>query len=92
VEAPGQLPSLPLLNPALDRRQVFRLGGNAAVDDHSQISFSIPRGTLPWQPVFVVEYGCLWTHAAGGAAGRANVRLCRASSFSYSAVASPGPH
>jgi len=24
-----------------------------AVDDQSEISFSIPEGALPWQPIFV---------------------------------------
>jgi len=27
-----------------------------AVDDQSEISFSIPQGTLPWQPILLVYY------------------------------------
>jgi len=50
-----------------------------------EISFSSPQRTLPWQPLFVGfihrSDGCRWTLAAG-AAGRANVGLCLASSFS----------
>jgi len=36
-----------------DLRQIFRVGRTIAVDDQSEISFSIPHGTLPWQPIFV---------------------------------------
>jgi len=33
---------------------IFRIGtGAMAVEDQSEISFSNPRGTLPWQPIFV---------------------------------------
>jgi len=32
-------------------RQIFRFGRTVAVDDQSEISFSIPQGTLPWQQV-----------------------------------------
>jgi len=32
--------------------QIFRVGRTVAVDDQSEISFSIPRGMLPWQPIF----------------------------------------
>jgi len=28
-----------------------------AVDDQCEISFSIPQGTLPWKPIFVVVLG-----------------------------------
>jgi len=40
-------------------RQIFGVGRTMAADYQSKITFSIPQGTLPWQPVF--------------AAGRANV-------------------
>jgi len=34
--------------------QIFaRFAELVAVDDKSEISFSIPQGTLPWQPIFV---------------------------------------
>jgi len=36
-----------------DLRQICRVGGTMALDDHYEISFSIPQGTLPWQPIFV---------------------------------------
>jgi len=47
-----------------------------AVDDQSEITFSISQGILPWQPFFY-----RWAQAASGAAGRANAGLCHASSF-----------
>jgi len=28
-------------------------GWSVAVDERSQVSFSIAQGTLPWQPIFV---------------------------------------
>jgi len=28
----------------------------AAVDDHSEISFSIPPGTLPWKPILIAVH------------------------------------
>ena len=34
-------------------RQICRVGRTTVVDDQSEISFPIPRGTLPWQPIFV---------------------------------------
>jgi len=44
------------------------------VDDESEVSFSIPQGTLPWQPNFVdLVDGCRWKQTVSGAAGRANV-------------------
>jgi len=36
-----------------DLRQTFRLGRTTAADERSESSFSIPTGTLPWQPIFV---------------------------------------
>ena len=45
---------------------MLRFGRTMAVDRQSEVSFSIPQKTLPWQPMF-----------ASGAAGRANVELCR---------------
>ena len=36
-----------------DLCQIFRIGRTADVDDQSEISFAIPQGTSPWQPVFV---------------------------------------
>jgi len=61
-----------------DLRQIFRVGRTMAVDDQSEVSFSIPQGTLPQQPIFVGFIrrtgGCRWwTQAASGAAGRAKV-------------------
>ena len=34
-----------------DRHPVCRHGRTTAVDERSEVSFSIPRGTLPWQPI-----------------------------------------
>jgi len=42
-----------------DFRQIFRVG---AVDDLTIVSFSLPRGTLPWQPILVARLcpvGCI---------------------------------
>ena len=36
-----------------DLRLMFRVGRAMAVDNPCQISFSIPRGSFPWQPIFV---------------------------------------
>jgi len=36
-----------------DLCQILRVDRPVAVDDQSEISFSIPQGTLPWQPIFV---------------------------------------
>ena len=36
-----------------DLRQIFEVGRTMAVDNQSEISFSIPQVTLPWQPNFV---------------------------------------
>jgi len=33
--------------------QIFGVGITMAVDDQSEVSFSVPQGTLPWQPTFV---------------------------------------
>jgi len=62
-------------------RQIFRVGRTIAVDDRSEISFSITQRTLPWQPICVVLHGCRWAQAASGTARQANVGLCPASSF-----------
>ena len=35
-----------------DLRHISRVGRNAALDDESEICFSTPQGTLPWQPIF----------------------------------------
>ena len=56
---------------------ILRVGGTVTVDDRSEIGISIPKGAFPQQPIF------------DGAAGRANVGLCRASSlftFIYSVI------
>jgi len=54
-----------------------------AVDDQSEISVSIAQGSLPWQPIsLVLVHG---DQTASGAAGRANIGLCPASSFVSSA-------
>jgi len=34
-----------------DRHPVCRHGRTTAVDERSEVSFSIPQGTLPWQPI-----------------------------------------
>ena len=34
-----------------DRHPVCRIGRTVAVHERSEVSFSIPQGTLPWQPV-----------------------------------------
>ena len=36
-----------------DLRQICRFGKTVVADHQSDISFSIPQGTLPWQPIFV---------------------------------------
>jgi len=36
-----------------DLRRSFRIGRTMVVDYQSEISFSVPRETLPWQPIFV---------------------------------------
>jgi len=36
-----------------DLHQIFRFGRTLSVDDRSEVSFSIPQGTLLWQPIFV---------------------------------------
>ena len=81
---------------ALIFAKFWGVGRIMAVDDQSEISFSISQGTLSRQPFFSVlatllhricisvvsstELIC-WTQAASGAAGRANVGLCRACSY-----------
>jgi len=42
---------------ATDLRQISRVGRTMAVDDKSEISFSIPQGTLSWLPVFLANVG-----------------------------------
>jgi len=42
-----------------DLRQIFRVGRTTAVDDQSEISFSILQRTLPQQPVLVAQPGGL---------------------------------
>jgi len=37
----------------IDLRQIIRFDRTMAVVDQPEISFSIPQGTLPWQPIFV---------------------------------------
>ena len=68
-----------------DLRQIFRVGKTTAVDDQSEVSFSILRGTLSWQPIYGFVHKTDLRHAvtpvASGAAGRANYGLCPASSF-----------
>jgi len=72
---------------------ICRVGRIMAVDDQSEISLSIPRWTLPWQPIFVgfipqnMYFCCFFPtkmirriQAASGAAGWANSGLCPASS------------
>jgi len=55
-----------------DLRQIFSVGRTVGMDNQSEISSSIPQGTLPWQPFFgSARVSC-------GAAGRANVGLCPA--------------
>jgi len=49
------------------------------VNDHSEISFSIPQGTLPWQPIFVVSMHrneFRW-HSVDGVSVRQELRLIR---------------
>jgi len=48
-----------------------------AVDDKSEVCFSIPQGGRCHGSQFLlVVYGCRWAQAASGAAGRANVERC----------------
>ena len=35
-----------------DLRQIFSVGRTVGIDNQSEISSSIPQGTLPWQPFF----------------------------------------
>ena len=37
----------------IDLHQIFRVGRTPAVYDQHEITFSIPQGSLPWQPIFV---------------------------------------
>jgi len=49
-----------------DRRQCSRVRGTTAVDSRSEIRFSIPRGTLPWQPIlFGFIYRTDFHHSGG---------------------------
>ena len=36
-----------------DLHQICRVGRTTAVYQRSEVSFSTPQGTLPWQPIFV---------------------------------------
>ena len=66
----------------MDLHHIFRIVRTMAVDDQTEISFSIPQGTLLWQPNFFgLVHGFRWTQAASDTAGRANVVLCRASIY-----------
>jgi len=46
----------------------FHVGRTVAVDDQSEVSFSIPQGTLPRQPNFVgfIHTTEFWPHSADG--------------------------
>jgi len=59
--------------------RILKAGRTLAVGDQSEISFSIPRCTLPWQPILLVLSTELIvvTPAASGTAGRANAGHCR---------------
>jgi len=50
-----------------DLLQICRFGRTMAVDDQSEISFLIPQGTLPWQPVFVafIHRTTYWMYFCG---------------------------
>ena len=51
-------------------------------DDQLEINFSIPQGQLTWQSNYVgFSAWAPWTQAASGAAGRANVGFCSASTL-----------
>jgi len=39
-----------------DLCQIVTVGRSVAVDDQSEISFSVPQGILPWQ---VISVGCI---------------------------------
>jgi len=57
-----------------DLRQIFRVGRTTAVDDKSELSFSVPQRSLSQRSTFVgLVHGCRWTQVASGAVGRANV-------------------
>ena len=56
--------------------QIFKIGTTMAADNQYEISFSIFQSMLPRQFLLIFV-----TPVASGAAGRANVRLCPASSF-----------
>jgi len=52
-----------------------------AVDERSQVSFSITQGTLPWQPVFVgfyrnaqAYYSSAYRSSPGGSTGGQSLR------------------
>ena len=46
--------------------RILKAGRTLAVGDRSEISFSIPRWTLPWQPIFVgFIHGTDCCHASG---------------------------
>ena len=39
-------------NLATDLYEIFNGGRTMAVDERSEVSFSITQGMLPWQPIF----------------------------------------
>jgi len=41
----------------------FGLGGTLAVDERSEVIFSIPRGTLPYQLIFLLTEFAFFRHA-----------------------------
>jgi len=43
-----------------DLHQICRFGKTMAVDEteRSEVSFSIPQGTLPWQPILIGIWSC----------------------------------
>jgi len=49
-----------------DLRQIFSVCTSIAVDDQSEISFSMPQGTLPWYPIFVAFIRMTDSLDAGG--------------------------
>jgi len=62
--------------------QIFKIGTTMAADNQHEISFSIFQAMLPRPFLLVLSTELIFvTPVASGAAGRANVRLCPASSF-----------
>jgi len=58
-----------------DLRQICRVGRTTTVDDRSETSFSIPQGTLPWQPNSVGFY-CAMPCIRGNSHGPVSVCVC----------------